>query len=281
MRLMSVGGFGLALFVVGFLVVGSQPPEADPVTASDLPAFHLQTPQAVPLTVWYLGHSGFAVQVGNKLLVFDYQEEYGTPAASRTAGGLEDGMIDPADLQGLDVYVFTSHPHGDHYDPANLEWAQEVDEITYFFGWEADHGPGRHYLAGPRATAEVDGLEVFTINSHHSGVPEVAYLVHVDGRWIYHNGDYLQDYLPDFEYLRTLTDHMDLVFHAGVHEMDIQYGLQAQYLLERFSPATFFPMHYGDEEGRGEEFARIWAERGFDTFIPVPRRRGDRWELGG
>ena len=112
-------------------------------------------------------------------------------------------------------------------------------------------------------------------------MPEVAYLVHVDGRWIYHNSDYLQNYVPDFEYLGALTDHLDLVFHAGVHYLSIQYGMPAQYLLEHFNPDALFPMHFGNEEGRGEEFARIWADRGIDTFLPVPRIRGNRWEYGG
>ena len=128
------------------------------------------------------------------------------------------------------MYVFVTHSHSDHYDPAILEWDREGQRIEYFFGWEAGDNPVHHYLVGPRATAEVDGMQIHTINSHHSGVPEVAYLVSVEGRWIYHNGDYLQDYIPDFQFLATLTDHMDLVFHAGVTNDEWQYTQQGYYL---------------------------------------------------
>ena len=261
MRLMSVGVLSLALFVVGFLVVGA--------------------PQQAPLTVWYLGHCGFAVQVGTKLLVFDYLPERGTPSARPDAGGLEDGTIEAADLEGLEVYVFTTHSHSDHFDSVIFDWQEEVEGIQYFFGWEAGEHPDHHYLIGPRATAQVDGMQIHTINSHHSGVPEVAYLIHVDGRWIYHNGDYRQNYIPDFEYLAALTDHMDLVFHAGLTDEQWQYTQQAYYLMEHFTPGAFFPIHNGGNEEEGAEFARVMAERGYDTFIPVPQRRGDRWELGG
>ena len=41
-------------------------------------------------------------------------------------------------------------------------------------------------------------------------------------------------------------------------------------------------MHYGNDEGGGEgaEFARDVAARGYSAEVIVPRRRGDRWELG-
>jgi hypothetical protein len=53
------------------------------------------------------------VQVGRKLLVFDYLSERGTPAAEPGAGGLDDGTIEPDNLEGLEVYpVPRSAPSG-------------------------------------------------------------------------------------------------------------------------------------------------------------------------
>lgn len=280
MRLLSLGGFGLTLFVVGFFVVGTHEDPGVSGALTDLPAVAGAPAQASGLEIWYLGHCGFAVRSGRKLLVFDYLPERGTPSVDPEAPGLADGIIDPADLEGLDVYVFTTHSHSDHFDPVILEWEEEVDGIQYFFGWEAGENPAHHYLVGPRATQEVDGMEIYTINSHHSGVPEVAYLIHLDGRWVYHNGDYRQDYIPDFQYLATLTDHMDLVFHAGLVNPEWQYTQQGLYLLEHFSPDLFFPIHNGGNEEEGEAFAADVSARGFETEVPVPRRRGDRWVLG-
>jgi L-ascorbate metabolism protein UlaG (beta-lactamase superfamily) len=243
------------------------------------PAFAQEAP--TPLTVWYLGHCGYAVRTGTKLLVFDYLSERGTPAADPRAGGLDDGIIEPADLDGHQVYVFVTHSHSDHWDPRILEWEPEVEDIEYVFGWAAGADPRHHYLVGPRATATLDDLEIYTINSHHSGVPEVAYLVHVDGHWVYHNGDYRQDYLPDFEYLGTLTHHMDLVFHVGLTDEQWQYTRQGYYLMEHFHPDAFFTMHFGGNEEEMADFPPVMADRGYDTNILVPGRRGDRWEIGG
>ncbi len=232
-----------------------------------------------PLTIWYLGHCGYAVRVADKLLIFDYVSDRGTPAAHPESGGLDDGIIEPADLDGLDVYVFVTHSHTDHYDSTIVEWEEKVESIQYFFGWEAGTNPRHHYMVGPRASTKLPGLEVYTINSHHSGVPEVAYLVQVDGHWLYHNGDYRQDYRRDFEYLETLTDHMDLVFHVGLTDEAWQYTLQGYYLMDHFSPDAFFPMHFGGNEEEMAPFPSVMDERGYHTFIPLPRRRGDRWEI--
>ena len=193
---------------------------------------------------------------------------------------MEDGIIGVGDLDGLDVFVFVTHSHSDHYDPAILEWERNGLDVEYFFGWAAGNDPTHHYMVGPRATAEVDGMQIYTINSHHSGVAEVAYLVHVDGHWIYHNGDYLQNYIPDFQYLATFTEQLDLVFHAGVTNEEWQYTHQAYYLMDHFSPKYFFPMHNGGTEEESAEFASVMTERGYATHVPVPLRRGDRWEIG-
>jgi L-ascorbate metabolism protein UlaG (beta-lactamase superfamily) len=233
------------------------------------------------ISVWYLGHDGFAVESGDKLLIFDYVTVHGTPSTDPEAGGLTDGIIEPADLDGLDVYVFVSHAHADHYDQAILEWEDEVDRITYLFGWQAGYNPGHHYLIGPRAIEQVDGVDVYTINSAADGIPEVAWLIRADDRWIYHNGDYAGDYVADFEYLGGITDHIDLLFLPGVYSTRSQWTRQNIALIEGFAPDLVFPMHSGGREHEGEEFARVMKEWGCEAVIPVPGARGDRWVLEG
>ena len=57
---------------------------------------------------------------------------------------------------------------------------QAVPDIAYFFGWKAAEDPSYHYLIGPRAELKSGGLDIVTINSHHSGGPEMAWLVKVE-----------------------------------------------------------------------------------------------------
>ena len=72
-----------------------------------------------------------------------------------------------------------------------------------------------HHGRELRATAEVGGIQVYTIDSDHNDIPEVAYLVR-HGDWIvYHNGDYMADHVEDYAYLKTISDRIDVAFVAG------------------------------------------------------------------
>ncbi len=209
----------------------------------------------------YLGHCGFAVETANHLLIFDYVEKmleefYGHPSSR----SLEAGYIDPEEIMGRKVEVLVTHEHGDHFDPVIFEWEGTVPDIRYFFGWKASEKPHYHYLEGPRAEWKKDGLEIFTVNSHHSGVPEVAYLVKVDGLAIFFNGDYQGDFGEDFPFLKTKADKVDLAFVPPVWEEKWAYGRMNSALIRLFRPAAVFPMHVrvGDEEQYFPSFEKTY-----------------------
>jgi len=165
--------------------------------------------------VWYLGHCGFAVRTQNHLLIIDYQERRdGTePKARPGRPSLANGWIDPQEIKDLKVRVLVSHSHNDHYDSVILGWEKAIPDIVYYFGWKAAEDPAYNHLVGPRAELTSGGLEIATINSHHSGVPEVAWLVEVDGLVIYHNGDCQpDDPASSYDFLRKKANHIDLAF---------------------------------------------------------------------
>lgn len=234
-------------------------------------------------TVWYLGHCGFAIRTSRHLLIFDYQEQRDgpQPRTRPPAGGLDSGWVDPAELARDRVRVFVSHSHDDHFDPVIFGWRKSVSDIAYYFGWKAAEDPANHYLVGPRATYVGDGLEIVTINSHHSGVPEVGFLVKVDGLAIYHNGDYRMDYQADFPYLQTHAPRLDLAFVLGVSDESIQYGRQYRDLFDRFRPNAVFPMHAEAGARMYKEFADAYRTRIPGLPVMVPERLGDRFEYRG
>jgi L-ascorbate metabolism protein UlaG (beta-lactamase superfamily) len=222
-----------------------------------------------------LGGNGWALRIRDKMLVFDYVAGPGprSPAAGE-AGHLQTGHIDPDELQSFQVYVFVTHSHQDHFDPGILAWQDQVDQITYFFGWQAGGNPGHHYMIGPRAQAQSDGVDIYTINSH-SDVPEVAYLVKVDGITIYHNGDYRGSYEEDFEYLHTITDRIDIAFVIGWPYVDHQHFQQAKLLAEMFNPMCMFAICREGDEDKCRQFADLLAEHGVETNVLYAEVRGD------
>lgn len=233
--------------------------------------------------IWYLGHCGFAVRTERHLLVFDYQERRDgpQPRTRPTTPGLDRSWVDPVEIARDRVRVFTSHAHDDHFDPVTFAWRKAVPDIAYFFGWKVADDPAYHSLVGPRATHAADGLEIATINSHHSGVPEVAFLVKVDGLVIYHNGDYRMDYQADFPYLQQHARGVDLAFVPGVSDEKFQYALQNRDIFERFHPRAVFPMHAEAGAPMYREFAAAFRARLPGLPVMVPEKLGDRFEYRG
>lgn len=233
--------------------------------------------ESPPAEIWYLGHCGYAVKTAKHLVIIDYIELEENPVER----GLDKGFVDPAEIADLDVIVFITHSHIDHYDPIVLSWRETIPSIRYVFGWKVEEEPGVYSMDKLRDRMELDGVVVYTVNSHHSGLPEVAYLVQLDGLTLFHEGDY-QGRMgrnepfrvkEDMAYLKKLVDRVDLAFvgnWTGEPILDILHGLQ---------PQAIFPMHDRKKEQLYKNFPGELAERGFEQPVLCPEARGDKFVL--
>lgn len=239
----------------------------------------IENPPAGGAIVWYLGHCGYAVRTQNHFLIFDYQEQRdGQQPKSRPAQpSLDAGWIVPAEIRDLRVRVFVSHSHDDHFDPVVFGWKSAVSDIAYFFGWKASDDVSYNYLVGPRAELKSAGLEIATINSHHSGVPEVAWLVKVDGLVIYHNGDCQPgDPASEYGFLRTKTDIIDLAFVPPVYDTGQKYTEQNLDIFGTFRVRAAFPMHVQAGDPMYLGFQQAFQAKFPGLPIHVPMKMGQK-----
>lgn len=230
--------------------------------------------------VWYLGHCGYAVRTRDHLLVFDYQERQdGQQRKSRPERpSLSSGWIDPAEIKGLKVRVFVSHSHEDHFDPVIFGWKKTVPDIAYFFGWKAADDPAYNYLVGPRAELGSAGLQIATINSHHSGVPEVAWLIKVDGLVVYHNGDCCpNEPSTEHDFLKTKTGRIDLAFVFPVYEAGEKYTVQNLDFFGKFDVRAAFPMHVQAGGAMYLDFQKSFQAKFPGLSIHVPMEMGQKF----
>ncbi len=219
--------------------------------------------------LWHLGHCGWAIKTKNHLLIFDYWQKTPRPPHA----GLAKGFINPAEIKDLDVSVLVTHSHSDHYDPVIFQWEPEVAKIQYIFGWDAKKGRKYIYLKKPRAKENLKGMNVFTIYCHHDDVPEVAYLVMVDGLTILHSGDYtgaLNSYKDDIDYLAKKSDGVDIAFLGTTCKT-------GWYIIERLMPKAAFPTHFGESEFLYKGIARNFGSKYPQTTFIAPENKGDRY----
>ena len=229
--------------------------------------------------IWYLGHSGWAVKTRTKLLIFDYWER-GRPDEPLLANG----RINPEEIRNLDVYVFVSHLHEDHYNEMIFDWEKSVRKITYIFGWENEKDE-KCISMSPREKRMIGDMEVNLLNSAKADPLDNAFLVKTDGISIYHAGDYgllggvakITDiYSDDMNWLKSQADRLDIMFMSG-RLLGNKIPEYIPYTISTVNPVMFFLMHQEAMEYNLKVLADELVRSGYASEIIAPLDRGQIW----
>lgn len=229
--------------------------------------------------VWYLGHSGWAIKTSNHLLVFDYWKRNSMADTPMLANG----SILPDEIKNLNVTVFVSHAHGDHYMESIFEWKKVNPNVTYVMGFKPENKPADLYnFMSPRETKKINGLEITTIESNDSGV---GFFVTADNVNIFHSGDHANrqkdfsgPFTKEIDFLAEKGLKPDIFFApvsgCGFGDLEaVRKGVY--YTVKKLSPKTIFPMHGGESGERYLEFREIAIKEGVTTPIYAPMFPGD------
>lgn len=134
------------------------------------------------MTVTFLGHSGFLVELPSVTLLFDWWK-----------GDL------PALRPGIPLYVFASHRHEDHFKPEIFALDDESRDVRFILGrdirlnprnltrWNVSPGTAARCCAlrgGAACTLPAAGIEA--LSSTDEGA---AFLVEADGLTLFYAGD--------------------------------------------------------------------------------------------
>lgn len=188
------------------------------------------------MKVTFIEHSGFMVEMEQNVLLFDYyQGEIPSFDGSKT------------------LYVFASHSHADHYDPAIWKLKEQYKDIHYILSDDIKDNEDAVVMKA-HEKKEVAGIEIETLRSNDMGV---AFLVKVEGKTIYHAGDlnwwhWNGEPEEDNEYYKkTFQDEMkylegkkiDLAFMLLDPRQEDKYCWGMNYFLEHTDSKVVFPMH--------------------------------------
>ena len=216
--------------------------------------------------VWYLGHCGWAVKTRTNLLIFDYWNTGVLPDEPLLANG----HINPVEIKDLNVYVFTSHEHEDHFDTQILEWRKFNPNLVYFFGWR--YKLFKNYIFVPYDREISNGDIAVAITQFVDGkAPGHGFLVKTNGLSIYFSSDHILD-KRQMNDLKQFTDKFDILFHVqnGAIMADAVFPT-----IEFFKPSLICPMHSGGNEHLYKEFAEEVKKQKFSSTVFTPELRGD------
>ena len=237
--------------------------------------------------VWYLFNSGFAVRKGGRFLVFDYF----SLSPFKKKRGLEGGVIEPAELRGLEVTVFASHAHMDHFNPSVLKWERDIPGIRYVLSYDIDpRGAASVTSVQPDMTYDVGGLQVRTLKSTDEGV---AFIVEAEGMRLFHAGDLNwwhwegepeeenramgEAYRAEIDKLRG--EAFDLAFIPVDPRLTKEYLWGLDYFMNTTCADAVFPMHFRNAYSIFERLEKDSRAAGYRDRLVRISRRGERFEL--
>lgn len=223
--------------------------------------------------IWYLYHSSFAIKHGQTLMIFDYYNDLPT----NQVRDLDHGVINPEEIKDLDVYVFVSHGHYDHYNSIIFTWQDTIKSIHYIISDDISIHRNTDNITtiGPNQTMTVGCLKVHTLLSNDKGV---AFIVSSLDKTFFHSGDLNwwvgKNPVVNAEDERILkagyeivkTYNVDVAFIPISPKLGEHYSLSTDYFLKHIAKSNclLFPMHFG----LNLEIFR-WLER--DGFLEDPR----------
>lgn len=214
------------------------------------------------LKITYHYHSGFSIQVGSTLLVFDYWE-----GENRDLAQL--GRITPQMLKSYEqIYVFISHAHPDHLDPVVYTWEGEGLPITYIVSGDMPVGTRGKRLAPLQEKELSRDIRVKAFQSTDLGV---AFLVTAYGMNIFHAGDLnlwhwrQESSLREIEaaenaFYQAMEPMKGLPIDVAMFPVDPRQGMLydagANHFILTMKPRIFIPMHFQNRPEVAVDFAR-------------------------
>ena len=213
------------------------------------------------LKITYHYNSGFSVQVGATLLIFDYWE--GENRSLTEIGRITRQSLAPFEK----IYVFVSHAHPDHFDEVIYDWRIDLP-MTYIVSNDLPIGKrGRRIAPGDCMELERD-ISVRAFESTDLGV---AFLVNAYGCAIFHAGDLNLWHWRQESTLREIETAEQAFYEAcepiGAYPIDVcmfpvdprqgyMYDAGANHFILTRKPRVFIPMHWQDRPEVAIDFAR-------------------------
>lgn len=195
------------------------------------------------MKVTYLSHSGYMVEIGGSVLIFDYYK----------------GKL-PKIREESKIYVFVSHVHPDHFNRKIFGWDKIYPNIRYILSDDVkEKGPeGKTISIGPGKEIAWEGLRIRTLRSTDEGV---AFLVSLQEQTIYHAGDLnwwhweeegkvyneMMSRRYQHEVGRIKGERIDAAFLPLDPRQEEQYCLGFDYFMRHTDTRHAFPMHMWDQ----------------------------------
>ena len=235
----------------------------------------------MPMKIDYLGHSGFFVETDKTMFIFDYY--YGDLSF----------LGDKSDEKPL--FVFSSHGHGDHFNPEIFSIVNFHKNTKYLLSFDIKGKPTIPkdldiLYIDSNMTYEI--IELGTVKTLQSTDEGVAFLVETPSETLFYAGDLHWWDWPgeDSEWLENqevvfkreigkLTDKsIDIAFAVLDGRLEENYAKGMLHILSELHPRYILPMHFWEDKSIVKRFKELPETNNIDTII-LDTTKETHWEL--
>ena len=241
------------------------------------------------MQIYYLSNSGYAIFLGNKLLVFDYYKN----TTQDEEKSVNSGVIRKKDMEKKKyAYVFVSHSHPDHFNSVIFDWQEFNQNTHYMLDKGIKNSRGLSNAANVsffEKGTEFNNGDIF-IKAFGSTDIGVSFYIEADGKKIFHAGDLncwhwedeaeaeyaakaRLDFHKEIEDIKKDINEVDLAFFPVDIRIGSKYDEGAKYFIQELKPSILIPMH----TERLDVLAKFKEKNDFkSTKIICPSMRGDK-----
>lgn len=249
------------------------------------------------MIVRYLYHSGFSIEGDGFTIVIDAYDTHCQGVPSKEKGVVAQDLLQRPGR----FYALASHGHGDHFDPAMLQWHVKRPDIQYLFS--SDIRSNRYaakvrfirYM-GPYERYADDCIRVETFGSTDQGV---SFVIQAGGKTLFHAGDlnnwhwneeaddaYAQkaeaDYLRELDRIVQAYPHLDAAMFPVDPRLGRDFARGAEQLMARADVSLLLPMHFREHPDAPQQLKALhpnwpivtWTHRGQTVRLPSVEQKG-------
>lgn len=244
------------------------------------------------IKVHYLYHSGFAIEIKNHFLIFDYYKDNFMGKKK----SLENGLISKDLIRNKkDVLVFVSHSHPDHFNPVIFSWENVNNKIKYILSSDisVQNFSKRNYYKLSKyedLTFKDDSVYIKAFGSTDIGI---SFLLKLEGITIFHAGDLnwwnWKEDPPEDRKLAEINfkdeidklkgQKIDISFFPVDPRLDEYYLSGGKYFINEINPGILFPMHFWNNLSITSKFKSAMGN--CNTKIMEIHRIGETFEIKG
>ena len=225
-----------------------------------------------------IGHSGFAVEMQRCTLIFDYYTD-------------QKAVLPDVLGRAQCIYAMVSHSHRDHLNYSIFDWNSRYPAVHYVIANECRRKLLRHiavdqlpitFMSRDRDWAD-GNVAVHAFGSTDVGV---SFLVEVDGKRIFHAGDFncwineqeddeairrkaLGDFHAVLADIRRHVQQVDVALFPVIPNMGGDFARGAREFLQAVKCDVFIPMHMWGRDTEATQF-QLYQNPDYGKCLHVP-----------